>query len=88
MSADTHYEPKLALFGGEKTGFEMYERLFTEGAMLKKLLPETEITMICEFGFDQRDVAENILKQYPHWQYTFFADYAGIERFVEVYIEG
>lgn len=30
MSADTIHEPKLALFGGEKTGFEMYERLFQE----------------------------------------------------------
>ena len=84
MSADTHYEPKLALFGGEKTGFEMYEKLFREAQILKNLLPETEITMICEFGFDQREIAENILQQYPKWQYTFFADYAGIERFVEI----
>ncbi len=28
MSADTVHEPRLALFGGEQTGFEMYERLF------------------------------------------------------------
>lgn len=30
MSEDTIYEPKLALFGGEETGFELYERLFRE----------------------------------------------------------
>lgn len=30
MSADTIHEPRLALFGGEQTGFEMYERLFRE----------------------------------------------------------
>ena len=88
MSADTHYEPKLALFGGEKTGFEMYERLFWEIEILNKLLPHTKITLLCEFGFDQRKIAESILQGYPNWQYTFFADYAGIERFVEVYIEG
>lgn len=30
MSADTIFEPKIALFGGEKTGFELYEKLFWE----------------------------------------------------------
>ena len=30
MSEDTRFEPKTALFGGEKTGFELYEKLFTE----------------------------------------------------------
>ncbi len=30
MSADTKHEPRLALFGGEVTGFEMYERLFVQ----------------------------------------------------------
>jgi len=35
MSPDTRYEPRLALFGGEKTGFELYERLFEELQYLK-----------------------------------------------------
>lgn len=30
MSEDTRFEPKTALFGGEKTGFELYEKLFIE----------------------------------------------------------
>jgi len=30
MSEDTKYEPELALFGGEKTGFELYEQLFEQ----------------------------------------------------------
>jgi methylase of polypeptide subunit release factors len=30
MSPDTIFEPKLALFGGEKTGFELYEKLFEQ----------------------------------------------------------
>jgi methylase of polypeptide subunit release factors len=30
MSADTVHEPRLALFGGETTGFELYERLFEQ----------------------------------------------------------
>jgi len=30
MSPDTRYEPKMALFGGENTGFELYEELFRQ----------------------------------------------------------
>lgn len=30
MSEDTIFEPKIALFGGEKTGFELYEKLFEQ----------------------------------------------------------
>ena len=76
MSADTVHEPKLALFGGEKTGFELYEQLFEQ-------FLNTDIFFSCifEFGFDQRDVAEEVLKKYPQWEYSFFADYAGVERF-------
>jgi release factor glutamine methyltransferase len=35
MSEDTKHEPKLALFGGEKHGFELYEKLFEEIKILK-----------------------------------------------------
>ncbi len=77
MSSDTVYEPKLALFWWEKTGFELYERLFTQ---LWTLHFES-LTLIFEFGFDQREVTEKILNQYPNWEYIFFADYTGIERF-------
>jgi hypothetical protein len=37
-----------------------------------------------EFGFDQRKIAETELEKYPQWKYSFFADYAGIERFGEI----
>lgn len=83
MSTDTQYEPKLALFGGEKTGFELYENLFKQLQDLSSVFPQ--ITCIFEFGFDQRLVAEQVLQWYP-WQYSFFADYAGIERFGEIII--
>lgn len=36
-----------------------------------------------EFGFDQRKTAEAVLKN-SGWEYTFFSDYSGRERFVEV----
>jgi methylase of polypeptide subunit release factors len=84
MSADTVHEPKLALFGGEKTGFEMYERLFEQLNSMHYVL----CTMHCiyEFWFDQREFAEEVVRRYPHWEYSFFTDYAGIERFGEVNI--
>jgi hypothetical protein len=58
----------------------MYERLFIE-------IDELEFDrfqLLCEFGFDQREIAESVLQKYPHWKSSFFADYAGIERFGEV----
>lgn len=83
MSSDTIYEPKLALFGWEKTGFELYEKLFEQIQILRTKY-EWKITILFEFGFDQRKIAENILRSYPDWKYSFFADYAGIERFGEI----
>lgn len=78
MSADTQFEPKIALFGGEKTGFELYETLFEELNTIAN-----PFSCIFEFGFDQRHIAETVLERFP-WEYSFFADYAGIERFGEI----
>lgn len=84
MSADTHFEPELALFGGEKTGFELYERLF-EQIKNWDTSAYTTITLMIEFGYDQRQIAEGIIQRYD-WEYEFFADYGGIERFCEIWI--
>lgn len=83
MSADTHFEPELALFGWEVTGFEMYIRLFDQIQELLKNPKNKKILLLIEFGFDQRNIAEEIIKKY-HWNYGFFADYGGIERFCEI----
>ena len=45
MSADTVHEPRLALFGGEQTGFEMYERLFAQITELQF----SHFQLLCEF---------------------------------------
>jgi release factor glutamine methyltransferase len=81
MSEDTRFEPAIALFGGEKTGFELYERLFRD---LQDR--HDSMTLLIEFGFDQREIAEEVLNQYG-WKYEFFPDYAGIERFCEISIK-
>ncbi|MFZ2255578.1 MAG: methyltransferase domain-containing protein [Patescibacteria group bacterium] len=51
MSADTVHEPELALFGGEKTGFELYEKLFGQFEKLSNILPSsyTTIQLLYEF---------------------------------------
>jgi methylase of polypeptide subunit release factors len=79
MSPDTRHEPELALFGGNITGFEMYERLF---AQLSTFNFQRSI-LIIEFGFDQREIAEKVIASYG-WEYEFFSDYAGVERFCEI----
>ncbi len=81
MSPDTRHEPELALFGGEVTGFEMYERLFEQIRDMN-----LRWALIIEFGFDQREIAEKIISSYG-WEYEFFPDYAGIERFCEINID-
>lgn len=80
MSEDTIFEPKLALFGGEKTGFELYEKLFFQ-------LKEKNFSgkIFIEFGFDQKEIAKNFLeKNFKQWKTEFFSDYAGITRFAEI----
>ena len=85
MSVDTRFEPKIALFGGKVHGFELYEQLFLQLLELKKCTLQT-ITIIIEFGFDQNQIAKDILSQYP-WDSEFFSDYSGIERFARVDIK-
>jgi hypothetical protein len=58
----------------------MYEQLFAQIAGLQL----DHFQLLCEFGFDQRELAGSVLQGYPQWQSSFFADYAGIERFAEV----
>ncbi len=88
MSADTHFEPEIALFGWKETGFEMYERLFEQLTHISpSFLGEGQgMRLIIEFGFDQRKIAEKVIREY-NWKYEFFADYSGIERFCEIYID-
>lgn len=80
---DLLYEPKMAFIGGEITGFELYERLFTQLFHWKYRPKNCHI--IIEFWIWQRDTAETILQKYG-WNYTFFADLRGIERFCHIFI--
>lgn len=85
MSADTVHEPRWALFGGASTGFELYERLFAQLAQLPTFQHFNILTLLFEFWYDQRAIAERVLQKYPEWKSSFFPDYAGVERFGEIF---
>ena len=85
MSADTVHEPRWALFGGASTGFELYERLFAQLAQLPTFQHSNILTLLFEFWYDQRAIAERVLQKYPEWKSSFFPDYAGVERFGEIF---
>ncbi len=85
MSSDTVHEPKIALFGGASTGFELYERLFSQiDDFIKKYSPKT-LSIIAEMGDDQTEIARKILSAYG-WEFSFFADLRWIERFMKIKI--
>ncbi len=65
----------------------MYERLFEELSALANLPSYQSTSLLFEFGFDQREIAEQEVQKYPQWEYSFFADYAGIKRFGEILIQ-
>ena len=82
MSASTvTYEPSLALYGGEKTGFELYEK-FVHQILKKKLLQDVELFI--EIGFDQAEIARQFFTDL--WlNFEFYKDSATIDRVVHIY---
>ncbi|MFA6091050.1 MAG: HemK/PrmC family methyltransferase [Candidatus Gracilibacteria bacterium] len=85
MSTDTIYEPKLALFGGEETGFELYEKLFSQIESFVEIYQPKTLTILAEMGDDQTNIAQEILTKHG-WKFSFFSDLRGIERFMRIQI--
>ena len=85
MSSDTVHEPKLALFGGEHTGFELYEKLFAQISTFVEKYEPKKLTILAEMGDDQTEIAREILSEYG-WEFSFFIDLRGIERFMKIYV--
>lgn len=85
MSRDTEYEPKVALFGGVITGFELYERLFAQISIFLETCNPEMLVILAEIGDDQETIATKILTKYG-WKFSFFADCFGIRRFMRIEI--
>lgn len=75
-------EPHIALFGWEKTGFEMYERLIDQIYELKKM-SNLDIILFIEIWFDQYDYSKNYLNNL--WlDFEYFKDLGWIWRCVKI----
>ncbi|MDD3646352.1 MAG: peptide chain release factor N(5)-glutamine methyltransferase [Candidatus Gracilibacteria bacterium] len=85
------YEPDLALYGGEKTGFELYEKLIEQCLELKEKLYsptargelEGGLTLFIEIGYDQYEYSKNYLKNLG-LNFEYFKDNSGIYRCVKI----
>lgn len=82
MSTSTvQFEPELALYGWEKTWFEMYEKLI--GQIIEKQWEHT-VELFIEIGFDQHEISEKYLNQ--KWlNFEFYQDSATIIRVVHIF---
>lgn len=80
MSPETIiYEPKLALYWWENTGFELYEKLINQCIKIKN------IVLFIEIWFDQKEYCESYLNS--KWlKFEFFKDNNKIDRCVKIYI--
>lgn len=75
------HEPRMAFLGGVQTGFELYERFFDQLLAWKNRPKKCHV--VIEFWLWQRDIAETVFQKHG-FQYSFFADLRGIERFSEI----
>jgi methylase of polypeptide subunit release factors len=85
MSADTRYEPALALFGWSETGFELYDELFEQINLLVGFAEISHLTLFLEMGYDQSELAKNSSEKF-WWDCELFDDPADIPRFAKITI--
>lgn len=83
MSEDTIFEPKMALFWWKKTGFELYEKFFKQVISYKNTFLPWKIFLICEFGFDQEDLAREFFSK-RKIDFRIFPDFRWINRFISL----
>lgn len=77
------HEPRMAFLGGVETGFELYERFFDQ--ILDWKHRPRKCHVVIEFWLWQRDIAETLFQKHG-FQYSFFADLRGIERFAYCFL--
>lgn len=77
------FEPKIALYGWEKTWFEMYEELINQCFELKKFYNFKEIVLFIEIWFDQYEYSKRYLTNL--WlDFEYFRDNSWIFRCVKI----
>ncbi len=74
------HEPKMALFGGED-GLDFYRIIFQNFDLILK----DGGFMGFEFGYDQKDMLEKLVKETFHYKYEFLKDYNHLDRMLFIY---
>lgn len=80
MSPDTVFEPAMALYGGESTGFELTADFLRQIEDFHVLRPDVGIGVACEVGDDHENEIRNAAAELGRDIRTF-ADLAGTHRF-------
>lgn len=82
MSEETvKYEPDIALYWWEKTGFELYEKLIDQCFELK--YSWYNLTLFIEIGFDQYDYSKRYLEDL-NLNFIFFKDNSWLYRCIKI----
>lgn len=75
------FEPDLALYWGERTWFELYEKLIHQVLKLKDQVDK--IVLFIEIGFDQKEICVNFLNNL-NLKFEIFKDWGWIDRCVKI----
>ncbi len=78
------FEPNIALFWWNKTGFELYEKLIKQIDLLSKVLKKN-ISLFIEIWFDQKDFLEKTINRLGY-NYKIFKDNLWINRWALIRI--
>ncbi len=79
-----NFEPDLALYWWEKTGFELYEKLIYQIFELQSIYNIESLVLFIEIGFDQKEIAIEFLEK-QNLKFEFFKDNQDIDRCVKIY---
>lgn len=79
------YEPKIALFWWQNTGFELYEKLIRQCLQLKEKYSLENIFLFIEIWFDQEEIAKDFLK-IEKLKHSFYKDNSWIQRCIQIEI--
>jgi release factor glutamine methyltransferase len=77
------HEPALSLYGGVKTGFELYEKLIFQCFDFKKYHNIKNLFLFIEIGFDQKNISINYLEN-NNLQFEMFKDNWWVERCIKI----
>lgn len=84
MSKETiAFEPSIALFWWEKTGFELYEKLINQIFSLKNNNNFENIILFIEIWFDQYDYTKKYFKKH-NLKHEYFKDNFWINRCIKI----